>query len=315
MRIAAIDIGTNTVLLLIADIDPNGSIQPVHNELRFPRLGRDVDKMRMIRPPAFDRIAWVLNEYKNLSIQFKSDLITACATSALRDAANRDEFLAYLRSTAGVEVEILSGEEEARLAYDGALSGFDSTSRPAAVIDIGGGSTEVSYPVKDRIPSIGNSLSYLSFQLGAVRLTERYLNHNPPTSEELSKARRIVHEGWESIQDLSGGDYSLIGVAGTVTTLACLDQGLTEFDANLVGGYTLPREHVERWFRRLSEMRSAEIEALTEAAQGRADILVAGSLILLEFMIRFRFEEVIASDRGLRYGLAIREWKKRNTLR
>src|SRR5437667_11666889 len=109
MRIAAIDIGTNTVLLLIADIDGQGTIHPVQNALRFPRLGRDVDKMKMIRPPAFDRIAWVLNEYKNLSIQHKSDLITACGTSALRDAANRDEFLGYLRSTTGMEVEILSG--------------------------------------------------------------------------------------------------------------------------------------------------------------------------------------------------------------
>jgi exopolyphosphatase/guanosine-5'-triphosphate,3'-diphosphate pyrophosphatase len=310
MRIASIDMGTNTVLLLIADIDARGTIHPVQNELRFPRLGRDVDRSGVIGAPAFDRIAWVLSEYKNLAIQLKSEVITACGTSAVRDAVNREEFLAYLRSTTGIDVQILSGDEEARWSYAGALSGFEPATRHAAVIDIGGGSTEVSYPPIEQKSPGEAALKHHSFQLGAVRLTERYFIHNPPAEEELVAARRMVHDGWASIGDLEGGDYSLIGVAGTVTTLACLEQGLIHFDAERVDGYKLSREHVGHWVAKLSRLRTPEIEALSESTTGRADIITAGSLILLEFMNKFGFEEITVSERGLRYGLVIREWKK-----
>ncbi len=160
-----------------------------------------------------------------------------------------------------MDVEILRGDEEARLSYEGALSGVEPASRPAAVIDIGGGSTEVSYPASDPSSPGESSLKHHSFQLGAVRLTERCFNHNPPTNEELLAAREMVQKGWESIDALGAGDYSLIGVAGTITTLACLDQGLTEFDASRVAGYKLPREHVEQWFGGLSRMGTAGIEA------------------------------------------------------
>jgi exopolyphosphatase / guanosine-5'-triphosphate,3'-diphosphate pyrophosphatase len=312
MRIASIDIGTNTLLLLIADVDGEGTLRVIQDELRFPRLGRDVDKSKMIRPPAFDRIAWVLEEYKNLSIQSKADLIIACGTSAVRDAANREEFLAYLRSTTGVEVQLLGGEEEARWSYVGALSGMAPRPGRVAVIDIGGGSTEVSYPGAEGTLTEGTPLNHRSFQLGSVRLTERCFIHNPPTSEEVESARNLVQSELTSLDELRSGSYSLIGVAGTVTTLACLDQGLIEFDVYRVSGYRLSREHVSDWFQRLSEMRSMEIEALSESTAGRADILTAGVLILLEFMNRFNFLEIMVSERGLRYGMVIREWEKQH---
>jgi len=308
MRIAGIDIGTNTVLLLVADIDEGGTIHPVHHEQRFPRLGRHVDRKKLISAAAFDRVGWVLNEYKDLSIQLRADRITACATSAVRDAANGKEFLSFIGSTTGIEVEILGGDEEARWSYRGALSGIGPVSGPAAVIDIGGGSTEVSYP--GRTASAGNSLEHLSFQLGALRVTERCFNHNPPAGEEIDRARRLVQTMWDPVEGLDGGNHTLVGVAGTVTTLACLDQGLADFEVSRVSGYKLSREHVGNWFRRLAHLQTAEIETLSNATAGRADILTAGTLILMEFMDRFQFKEIIVSERGLRYGLVIREWEK-----
>lgn len=310
MRLASIDIGTNTVLLLIADIDERGVIRPIHHEQRFPRLGQDVDKNRLIRTSDFDRIGWVLNEYKNLAIQLRSERITACATSAVRDAANRKEFISFLRSTTGINVDILDGEEEARCSYRGALSGIDPPPARPVVLDIGGGSTELSYMPEGTSAHPGSTLKHLSFQLGSVRLTERCFNHNPPTNEEIDAARTLIRKEWESLSGPEGRNHTLVGVAGTVTTLACLDQGLLDFDVNRISGYRLCREHVEGWFGKLSRLATPEIETLSNSTAGRADILTAGALILVEFMCRFRFGEIIVSERGLRYGLVIREWEK-----
>jgi exopolyphosphatase/guanosine-5'-triphosphate,3'-diphosphate pyrophosphatase len=309
VRIAGIDIGTNTVLLLVADVDERGALSPVLNEQRIPRLGRDVDRKKQIHPSAFDRIGWVVSEFKNLAVQLKAERITACATSAVRDAANRDEFLRHLRSTTGIGVEVLPGEDEAYWSYRGAMSGISSVPRPV-VLDIGGGSTEVSFLPPAPGGSGRNSLRYLSFQLGSVRLTERYLQHDPPTEEEINSVRMEIESRWDGMEDLDGGVYTLVGVAGTVTTLACLDQGLSEFDESRVGGYRLSREHVDRWSGRFSGMKKAEIEALSNATAGRADILTAGVLILSEFMRRYRFNDILVSTRGLRYGLVLREWER-----
>ncbi len=309
MRLAGIDIGTNTVLLLVADIGEDGALTPVHNEQRLPRLGRNVASKKEIQPAAFDRIGWVLNEFKNLAVQLGADRISACATSAVRDAANRDAFLNHLRSTTGLNVEVLPGQEEAYWSFRGAMSGISSVSRPV-VIDIGGGSTEVIFPAGLWAVEGRNSLRYLSFQLGSVRLTERYLQHDPPHDSEIEAAQIEIRSQWNGMQELERGGYALIGVAGTVTTLACLDQGLSDFDERRVSGYRLSREHVEQWFRKLAGMTKREIEGLSGAAVGRADILTAGVLILDEFIARYGFGEILVSERGLRYGLVIREWER-----
>lgn len=306
MRIAAIDIGTNTVLLLIADVDEHGTIHPLEHQQRLPRLGRDVDQNRTINIGAFDKITWILNEYKNLAQQFKADRIIACGTSAIRDAANREEFLRYILSLTGIEIEVLSGEDEALWTFRGAVSGFPNLRLSAVVIDVGGGSTEVSY--------LGGNQDHLtrkSVQIGSVRLTERYFKHNPPTKEETAAATEAIADALRLFdpQDLMG--RVLIGVAGTVTTLAALDQGLKEFDIEKVSGYRLHRERVEFWLQRLLSMTTAEIRSLSNTTEGRADILPAGVLILAEFMRRFQFNEILVSERGLRYGLVLREWERR----
>ena len=312
MRIASIDIGTNTVLLLVADVDEGGGIQPVLQEQRLPRLGRDVDLRRSIPAGAFDRGAWVVNEYKNLSNQLRAEIVVACATSAVRDASNREEFLAYLTKTTGITVSILDGDEEALWTHRGAVSALGEAAKEAAVIDIGGGSTELSYGAGDNGE---RKLQRWSLQLGSVRITERYLKHTPATAGELRSASDFIVEELAQVRNPGLHRYTTIGVAGTVTTLACLDQGLPDFQADRVNGYILSRDRVANWLARLSGLTPQDIRSLSAATEGRSDILTGGVLILSVMMDHLQIGRITASDRGLRYGLILREWEKYSGIR
>ncbi len=324
LRIASIDIGTNTVLLLVADVAKDGTLRVVEHQQRVPRLGRDVDERRVIHASAFDRIAWILNEYKNLARQMGTDRLVAGATAAVRDAVNRDEFISYLKQTTDIDVEIISGEDEASLTYYGAVSGLPAPTPPAAVIDIGGGSTEVSFPkptdaspgnispAERSKPAVASALERRSFPFGCVRVTERFFKHSPPEPEELRRAAGAVTSEFSQLRGVNPSAFTLIGVAGTATTLACIDQGLPDFEVEKVSGYMLDRKRVEDWFTKLGGMTTAEIRSLSNATEGRADILTAGALILSQFMNQLRIEKVTVSERGLRYGLILREWETSN---
>ena len=309
MRVASIDIGTNTILLLVADLDEQGTIHPIEHQQRLPRLGRDVDDKGVIHVSAFDRVVRILHEYKNLAIHLAANRIVAVATSAIRDAANKDEFVSYVKRTTGIGIEILSGEDEALCTYRGAVSGFPETGHRTAVVDIGGGSTEFSFPS----PCEGNrndktAVEQQSFQIGCVRLSERFFRHNPPEPQEIENARGLITREFSRLKDLDLSEYSLIGVAGTATTLACLDQGLMEFEIEKVSGYTMECNRVGEWLVRLVALKTEEILSLSKTTEGRADILTAGVLILHEFMTQIRLKKIVVSERGLRYGLAIRAW-------
>jgi exopolyphosphatase/guanosine-5'-triphosphate,3'-diphosphate pyrophosphatase len=324
LRIASIDIGTNTVLLLVADVEGDGTLHVVEHQQRMPRLGRDVDEKRVIQTSAFDRIAWILDEYRNLAKQLGADRLVAGATAAVRDAVNKDELISYLKQTTGMAVEIISGEDEASLTYLGAVSSLPKHAAPAVVIDIGGGSTEVSFPrPTDQSPGhispagrlksgVARALERKSFPIGCVRLTERFFKHNPPEPEEIRKAVGVVSSEFSQLRDFDPSAYMLLGVAGTATTLACIDQGLLDFEVEKVSGYVLPRQRVEHWLRKLGGMATAEIRSLSNATEGRADILTAGVLVLSQFMNQFRIEKMTVSERGVRYGLILREWENSN---
>jgi len=309
MRVSSIDIGTNTVLLLVADIDNEGTIHPLAHEQRFPRLGRSVDRSLAIQDSAFSEVVTVLREYQEISAQFGNSVLVVSATSAVRDASNRNDFVAWIRRQTGIQVEVLDGEEEALWTYRGALSGFRDHRQETAVLDIGGGSTELSFPN----PHSHNGhpeLQRYSLQLGAVRLTERFFRHDPPVSAEIESAQSFILEEFAPIRNPGFHRYDLIGVAGTVTTLACLDQNLEEFRVETVSGYRISKAHVADWTSRLQSMRSDQIRAMSRATWGRADILTGGVMILSVLMSHFGFEYVLVSERGLRYGMVIREWEK-----
>ena len=309
MKIAAIDIGTNTCLLLVAEVGRDGTVQTLHQEQRLPRLGRSVDRDNLIDPGIFPLIASILIEYKCISAKHGAETLVACATSAVRDASNQRVFLDEIERLSGIRVEVLSGEAEALLTYKGAIGGLPALQGSIMVLDIGGGSTELSHPV----PGTHNGstrLTHYSFQIGAVRLTERFFRHSPPARSELASARALILEELAPVRNPGFERYTLVGVAGTVTTLACLDQELASFDPSRVRGYLLPYERVARWLGRLATLSSEQIEGLSSAARGRADILTAGTLILHEIMSIYRIGSVMTSDRGLRYGVVLREWER-----
>jgi len=315
MRIASIDIGTNTILLLIADIDRQGKIHPVHHEQRYPRLGKDVDERKKIPRSAFDRAVEALEEFNAIALHYHTERIIACATSAARDAVNKDDLLRHLRSTTGLTVEVLSGREEALWSYRGVMTGLETSTIPPVVVDIGGGSTEIIYQDSESSLSKSDtdtesSLVRFSLQLGSVRLTERFFMHDPPEEQELQAAAGFIDRELGRLPPFDFSRRILIGVAGTATTLACLDQGLMEFDIGKVSGYSLSRTRIADWFKQLSARTIHEISSLSRTTEGREDILTAGILILNEFMGRFGCETLIVSERGLRYGLVLREWQR-----
>jgi exopolyphosphatase/guanosine-5'-triphosphate,3'-diphosphate pyrophosphatase len=300
MTVAVIDIGTNTVLLLVAEIDREGKIRPLVYEQRVPRLGRGVDAAGALDREAMERVTDVLKEYRGLITRHAPDAIAVCGTSAVRDAANRGEFAHLVREESGFDLEILSGDEEALLTYRGGVSGAESAGR-YTVVDIGGGSTEII------TGDVRNIDERISLDIGSVRLTERCLRHDPPTGAELEGAIEIVENEIARASRFAFAGSILVGVAGTATSLAVLAQGLKTFNAAAVTNYLLTRETVESLFTTLQRMPSGMIRGLSEAMEGRNDVIVAGTLIAREIMAHFRFDAMRVSERGLRYGVALRE--------
>ncbi len=299
VTVAAIDIGTNTVLLLVARVDPDGTIHPLVYEQRVPRLGRGVDASRRLAPEAMERVVSVLEEYRRLMAPYAPAGAAVFGTSAVRDASNRGELAALISRRTGFSLEILAGEEEALLTYRGAISGVHGIDA-ATVVDIGGGSTEITSG------SAGRILGSVSLDIGSVRLTERFFRHNPPGEEEIEAARRTVRGALETVASPPSGSVC-VAVAGTATTLALLAQGRREFSLEAVSGYRLEKGAVASLSAGLAATSTGEILARGAYMEGRHDIITAGAMILEEILARFGFEAVTVSERGVRYGVALRE--------
>lgn len=299
MRIAAIDIGTNTILLLVADIAADGSLTIVHDEQVIARMGKGVDAERRILPDTMNRVAGYLSDYKATCDRLQVDWITAAGTSALRDAQNKTEFIAAMQERTGIAIEVLSGEEEALWTYRGGISEFLPYDGLFSVVDIGGGSTEV-------IIGDGHSVHQkVSMDIGSVRLTERFLQNSPPETDELIAA--YDHILGVLNQNIPAGIRSTraVGVAGTVTTVAAMALGLKEYDRTKVSGHTFDAAEVGRQFAWLKERSASQIVSPLIPA-GRADILLAGTMVLMGYLEVTGLAGVTASDRGLRYGLVYR---------
>ncbi len=311
MRIAALDIGTNTVLLLI--VERRGqTIRVLRDDHAIARLGEGVDKTRHISEAAYARFRSVLEQHVATIRDSKVDRIAAVGTSALRDAENRDDIIRRTKADTGIEIELLSGNDEARWSYVGALFGMENVQN-ATVIDIGGGSTELSFG-DGRTFAEGRSLD-----IGAVRLTERFFHASPIALEEAEAAREFVRQELThapSVKKWSGSPSGpLIAVAGTPTTLAAMHQHLALFDAAKVQGYVLQKLAVQELLDRLLKTDTRTVlQNFPAVNKARADILPAGTLILREAMEFLGATEVRVSAHGLRYGIALREAPKIGTL-
>lgn len=300
MRLASIDIGTNTILMLVADVERNGTLSVVRDEHFIARLGKGVDEHGFIQKETFQRVRRILSQLKSIADSNGVQHLAACGTSALRDAANRQEFIDFIREHLPIDIKILSGQEEAESTYLGAVSEYleDSPSGEYAVLDIGGGSTEL-------VTGTGSNVSSaVSIDIGSVRLTERILKNSPPENTALEDAVKLVQNHLHHISPLPSAT-TLIGVAGTLTTLAALNLQLKTFDKTLINRYVLTKETIERIFQELRHLTLDQIRRYPQIHPSRADILLAGILILLETLHKVNLSQITVSDRGLRYGILL----------
>ena len=298
-RVAAVDIGTNTVLLLVAEGAAENP-RAVVERATITRLGEGVDRTRTLSAAAIARTVRCLAEYAAIVAEHGVSTVDMVCTSAARDAVNGAEFLAAVRATTGHVPRIVDGAEEARLAFEGTLSGLDLEG-PVTVFDVGGGSTEVIHGELPRgaAPILRSSVS---LNIGSVRLTERYVRHDPPLEVELRAVRSDVDRALERVPQFSTS--TLVGVAGTVTTLSAIDRGLSTYDPSLVHGSTLSRAKIRAIIDRLAKLDADGRRAVTGLDPGRADVIVAGSLIALGVAESRGAAALVVSDRGVRWGLA-----------
>lgn len=296
MRVAALDLGSNTTLMLIADV-VDGRIQDVVvDETTVTKLGQGVHQNRRFHPEALERMRECLTRYAELIRRHRPEKVLGVATSAARDVQNGDELL-KMAADLGIPIQIIAGLDEARLTFRGAL-GDGEDSENVAVIDVGGGSTELIYQKNDRIDSV-------SVDVGSVRLTEMFISAQPISIKELTSARQYARERFKKdAASLSrDGFRKVVGVAGTPTTLAAMTAG-APFSETTVHGFDLKRTAVENWIERLAPMSVRERENIPGMQPKRADVIVTGSIILSEAMAVLKADQIEVSTRGVRYGLA-----------
>jgi len=299
-RFAAIDVGTNTVLLLVAERRGAG-FAPLVERAEITRLGRGVDRAGRLDAAAIRETVEVLARYAAEARSLGAEDIACVATSAARDASNGEEFFSATTRAAGLRPEVISGEEEARLVYESAWRDFGAPAGSAglAVLDVGGGSTEFTYGLGPA-PEARTSV-----RMGAVRLTERVAPRDPVPPEDLARLRDGAREALAGLAAararLAGA--RLVAVAGTVTTLAAVDRALPAYDPEVVHGSTLALAALESLLARLAALPLAERARLPGMEPKRADVIVGGAVVVAEAMRRTRLDPLTVSDRGVRWGL------------
>jgi exopolyphosphatase/guanosine-5'-triphosphate,3'-diphosphate pyrophosphatase len=306
MRVATIDIGTNTLLLLIAERRAGGFLTAVAERATITRLGEGVDRTRYLSAAAVSRAVRCLEDYAKLVHELDVERVSVVGTSAMRDAAGGEEIQRRVHALFGVDPQILTGEEEARLTFRGAVSGLPiEKATELAVFDIGGGSTEVVIGhIEEGSPQIAFSASY---DVGSVRLTERFVAHDPPAETECDALLRAGRSAFAHVPALrlpSSIENAPIGVAGTMTTLAAVSLGMTPYDAARVHGHALPVLALRQVVTQLASMDLESRKRVPGMEPKRADVVVAGGLLALALLDHWQAAATRISDRGVRWGLA-----------
>jgi exopolyphosphatase / guanosine-5'-triphosphate,3'-diphosphate pyrophosphatase len=301
VRVAVVDIGTNTTRVLVADVD-NNQVHELARRTTVTRLGEGVDATGRLADTAIDRVTTVLDSYKETIDELGPERTIALATSATRDAANGDEFRQLLHDRYGLDAHIIPGDEEARLTFLGATHARDDETHPLVVIDIGGGSTEFVVGRSHHDPDFR-----VSTQAGSVRQTERHLPDDPPTAEQLRTLREAVKEIIAAAipQQVRATVTGAIAVAGTATSLAAIDQGLDPYDPEKVNGYKLTLRANEHMLAELASIPLSRRKQITGLHPDRAPTIIAGAAILVESMHVFGLDQVEVSEADILHGAAL----------
>ena len=296
MRLAAVDCGTNSTRLLVSE---DGKQPGLERLTRITRLGQGVDATRRLDPGAVDRTVGVLREYREVMDRHGVERVRATTTSAARDAENREEFFAAAEDAIGVRPELLGGEEEGRLSFLGATAGLEPDQGPFLVVDIGGGSTE--FVVGGADPQC-----VVSVDMGCVRVTEKFLHADPPDPAELSQAISVMHAHLDDVERAAPavkGARRLVGLAGTITTMAAVEIGLAHYDPERTHHFLLTRAAAEDVFRTLATEGREDRLHNPGLEEARADVIVGGAAILVTVMRHFGFEECLVSEADILDGL------------
>ncbi|WP_036505144.1 Ppx/GppA phosphatase family protein [Nocardia aobensis] len=309
-RVAAVDCGTNSIRLLIADVGADGHLTDVHREMRIVRLGKGVDATGELNPEAIERTRVALHDYVDRMIDAGVSRVRMVATSATRDARNRDDFFTMTgvelgRVVPGAQAEVITGDEEARLSFAGAVGELSSAEGPFVVVDLGGGSTEVVLG-----DSSGVQEAY-SADIGCVRITERCLHGNPPTGEEVASARFFASQQLAQAFGVVPVERARtwVGVAGTMTTIAAVALDLPEYDSDRVHLTRLTFDQLREVCHRLIGMNHDERAALGPMHPGRVDVIGGGAVITEvladELARRAGIAELIVSEHDILDGIAL----------
>jgi exopolyphosphatase/guanosine-5'-triphosphate,3'-diphosphate pyrophosphatase len=299
--LGGIDCGTNSTRVLVAEVGDDGRLRPIERLMRITRLGQGVDATGRLDPAAIERALEVLREYRDVLDRHGAEAVRVTATSAARDAANREAFLDAAATIVGTRPELLSGEDEARLSFLGATSDLDPGDGPFLVVDIGGGSTEFA------VGSVACD-GVLSVDIGCVRMTEKFIEHDPPRPEELSAILSVVETYLDDVTRALPATRDVrrfVGLAGTVTTVAAVEQGLAEYDRDAIHHFVLTRAAIEDVFRTLATEPRADRIHNPGLEEARADVIVGGCCILVAIMRFFGFDECLVSEADILDGLVL----------
>ncbi len=298
MRVAAVDCGTNSVRLLVADVDGMTKAD-VHREMRVVRLGQGVDRTGELAPEALERTRLALDDYAVTCRALGVERTRMVATSATRDARNRSEFSEMVLAALGVAAEVVTGQEEAALSFDGAARDLDPAEGPFLVMDVGGGSTEL-------VLGTGSVLAASSVDVGCVRLTERHFADDPPTPAQVAAAEADIDAALDLVrQDVPvSRTRTAIGLAGSVTTVAALALGLQGYDAGRIHLSRIAAVDIAAVSQRLLTMTRSERASLPVMHPGRVDVIAAGALVLAVLVDRLGLPEVLVSEADILDGIA-----------
>ncbi len=298
MRVAAIDAGTNSTRLLVAE-ERTGGFRALERRMIVTRLGEGIDQGRALSPQGLERTFAVIADYAAVCGEYGVNRLRVTGTSAVRDAVNRDEFFTGVEALTGTAPRLLTGDEEARTTFRGVVADLPGGD-PVLVVDIGGGSTELVYGTRE-------PTELVSLDIGCVRLHEKHLRSEPPTAEELEALRREVVSATASFKRSATIDRGakLVGVAGTVTQLGALQAGLETYDPEVTHHMVLTHGDVRRLARRLGTLPYEKRRRVKGLEPGRADVIVAGAEILVSVMEAFDFAEVLVSEKDILDGLVL----------
>ncbi|MFL9681146.1 MULTISPECIES: Ppx/GppA phosphatase family protein [Streptomyces] len=299
-RVAGIDCGTNSIRLLVADVHPEtGELVELDRRMTIVRLGQGVDRTGRLAPEALERTFAACREYAAVIEELGAERVRFVATSASRDAENRQDFVDGVVAILGVEPEVITGDQEAAFSFAGATGELSGT-ETYLVVDIGGGSTE--FVTGNRQVEAARSVD-----IGCVRLTERHVRHDPPTAEEAEAIRADVRAALDLAAEtvpITGAD-TLVGLAGSVTTVAAIALGLPEYDSAKVHHSRVSRAQVDEVVARLLASTHDERAAIPVVHPGRVDVIVAGALVLQEIVERVGAAEVVVSEHDILDGIAL----------